>query len=805
MIIRRIALTNFRRFDLLDLDDLPVGLIGIIGENGSGKSTILEAVGWALYGTYALTGRTEKEGVKTQGVGAEKNCEVILEFEMAEDTYKIVRRLHGKRALAQAFIYKNGEDKTAAEREEGVNAYVSKLFGMDRATFFASVFARQKELDLLTSQNPAERQKIIRRLLRIDLIDSAITEIRRDNRLKKQLAENLKEMLVDITEVKAEIKELLKEKNLTSKQREADEKIFNNIKTELTSARAIKQEMEYKRKAFQKLQTSLISIKKEIQNKSEQMEKRKGELEELQVEKKELITIEPKETEYISIRKALEKLEGIRGLYEEKKNLEKDLNERQNDQSKILQGKQRLMDSLSGYKGLVETKKKLEMELKTKRIDLNRVFKDLNTLSANVESCRKSIAQLEEKKKNIKKLGPQSKCPECSQDLGANYEHILDHFDKEIKKQQQAAADLETKSREQNTTSKSVEKQIEDIESKLEELREDEKKESGLKSKFDTEEKRLVALTESIKHKKVRMIEIGKLHFSETKYEELKNLNKDLLIFHDQIMELRTKTARIPSLSQEIKSLSEQAAGLNKEKFSKEKEQKGIGYSEKDQEAAEMQYQDLQDKAHKQELAIKDIKHQIETINLQIVQKEDELKRQKETRKKWKKADNEAKTLAVLDDLMDRFRQNLASRIRPMLTARTSQLVAGTTGGRYAAVDLDEEYNVYVYDGTESFPIKRFSGGEHDLVNLCLRVAISQVISEQNSRTGINFIALDEIFGSQDAGRKESILKALNNLSGQFRQIFLITHHEDLKDAMQHVLLVEEVEEGLSAAVFASS
>ncbi len=181
MIIRRITLNNFRRFKQLDLVDLPVGLIGIIGENGSGKSTILEAAGWALYGTYALTGRTEKEGVKTQGAGADENCEVTLEFEMAEDTYKIVRRLHGKRAIAQAFIYKNGEDKVVAEREDGVNTYVSKLFGMDRATFFASVFARQKELDLLTSHNPGERQKIIRRLLRIDLIDSAITEIRRDN------------------------------------------------------------------------------------------------------------------------------------------------------------------------------------------------------------------------------------------------------------------------------------------------------------------------------------------------------------------------------------------------------------------------------------------------------------------------------------------------------------------------------------------------------------------------------------------------------------------------------------------------
>ena len=805
MIIRRVSLTNFRRFNRLDLADLPVGLIGIIGENGSGKTTILEAVGWALYGTYALTGRTEKEGVKTQGAPVDEDCEVELEFEMAEDTYKIVRRLHGKRALAQAFIYKNGEDKAAAEREEGVNTYVSRLFGMDRVTFFASVFARQKELDLLTSQIPAERQKIIRRLLRIDLIDSAITEIRRDNRHKKQVAESLKEMLVDVSSIRKEIKDLKKQKDLTSQQKEADEKKLKDLKTELKSARDKKQELESRRKAYQKIHTSLFSIEKEIQNMSEQREKRTEELEELKSEQQQLLKIESKETLYVSVTTELEKLEAVRGLYEEKKNLEKDLKGRQEDYAKIFQGKQRLIDILSGYKGLAEKKKTLEMELKTGGIDWNRVAKEINTLSTRAEACLESIVALETKKKNIKKLGPQSKCPECAQDLGENYESILEHFDGEILKQRQAIADLGTQSKEQKAQLKILEKHIEDIESKLEGLREDEKKEAGLKSNMNTEENRLSALSESIALRKAEIEKIGTLKFSETQYEELKKQNKDLQKFHEQIVKLRTKTARIPSLAQDIESLEKRAAGLNREKISKEKDQKAIGYSEKEQDAAESRYEELRNKAHEQEMAINDTRHLIEKMKLQIAQNEKELKSQRETRKKWKTADNEAKTLTVLNDLMDRFRQNLASRIRPMLTARTSQFVAATTGGRYAAVDLDEEYNVSVYDGTESFPIKRFSGGEQDLVNLCLRVAISQIISEQNSRTGINFIALDEIFGSQDAGRKDSILKALNNLSGQFRQIFLITHHEDLKDAMQHVLIVEEVEEGMSTAVFASS
>lgn len=805
MIIQRLTLSNFRRFKQLDLVDLPVGLIGIIGENGSGKSTILEAVGWALYGTYAITGRTDKEGVKTQGADADVNCEVTLEIEMAEDTYKIIRRLYGKRAIAQAFIYKNGGDKPVAERDPDVNTYVSKLFGMDRATFFASVFARQKELDLLTSQNPGERQKIIRRLLRIDLIDLAITEIRRDNRLKKQMAETLKETLVDVAVVAEEIKKLLREEKLALKQKEISEKKNKDVETRFKTAKVLKQLLETKRKAFQKIHTSLISIQKEIQNKSGQAKKRTEELNELQAEKKELIKIESKEAEYLSAKEALEKLEEIRGLYEERKNIEKDLNERLNDESKITQGKQRLIDNLFKYKGLVNRKAKLEVELKNERVNLKSISKDINTLSAKGEACHEAIARLDEKKKNIKKLGPKSKCSECSQDLGTNYNHILEHFGNEIANQQQIVADLDGTGKEQKAKSKSIEKSIEDIESRLEGLREDEKKESGIKSKLDTEEKRLEALTESIKRKKARMDEIGKLQFSEVKYAELKKQNKDLLKFHEQIMKLRIKTARIPPLAKEIKALDEQVVELSKENILKEKELKSIGFSEKDQEIADANYEDLQDKVHKQQMATKDIKHQIVTIKLQITQKENELKRQKETQKKWSTANNDVKKLSVLDDLMDKFRQSLASRIRPMLIARTSQLVAGTTNGRYVGVDLDEEYNVYVYDGTEKFPIKRFSGGEQDLVNLCLRVAISQVISEQNSLTGINFIALDEIFGSQDAGRKESILKALNNLSGQFRQIFLITHHEDLKDAMQHVLIVEEVEEGMSTAVFASN
>jgi exonuclease SbcC len=106
-------------------------------------------------------------------------------------------------------------------------------------------------------------------------------------------------------------------------------------------------------------------------------------------------------------------------------------------------------------------------------------------------------------------------------------------------------------------------------------------------------------------------------------------------------------------------------------------------------------------------------------------------------------------------------------------------------------------------DQGTAYPIDRFSGGESDLANLSLRLAISRIIADRTGATPINFLILDEIFGSQDPNRKRSVLTALSRLSTQFRQIFLITHIEDIKDALNYVIRVEEQEDGTSKAELA--
>ena len=60
----------------------------------------------------------------------------------------------------------------------------------------------------------------------------------------------------------------------------------------------------------------------------------------------------------------------------------------------------------------------------------------------------------------------------------------------------------------------------------------------------------------------------------------------------------------------------------------------------------------------------------------------------------------------------------------------------------------------------------------------------------------LEFLAFDEIFGSQDEERRLEMMLALNYLQEQFRQIYIVSHIESLKDYFPHLLEVRAAEEG---------
>jgi exonuclease SbcC len=156
--------------------------------------------------------------------------------------------------------------------------------------------------------------------------------------------------------------------------------------------------------------------------------------------------------------------------------------------------------------------------------------------------------------------------------------------------------------------------------------------------------------------------------------------------------------------------------------------------------------------------------------------------------------------LGTLEETLVNFKDHLIGKIAPTLGEMTSEVLGLMTEGKYDRIELDDDYQISVDDEGALHPLDRFSGGEADLANLSLRLAISRIIADRASTSQMNFLILDEVFGSLDPSRKRSVVAALSGLSSQFRQVILITHVEEIKDLMSTVIRVDELPDGTSSA-----
>src|SRR2546428_10176009 len=99
MQLLRLRLLNFRQHADTELEFGP-GITGIIGPNGSGTTTILEAIAWALYGAQAVRG--DKDSIRRLGAKGRAGATVDLEFRLGAHAYLVTR------ALATAALHPDG-------------------------------------------------------------------------------------------------------------------------------------------------------------------------------------------------------------------------------------------------------------------------------------------------------------------------------------------------------------------------------------------------------------------------------------------------------------------------------------------------------------------------------------------------------------------------------------------------------------------------------------------------------------------------------------------------------------------------
>jgi exonuclease SbcC len=795
MYLRSIQLENYRRFRWAQLD-FPDGIVGIIGNNGAGKSTLMEAIAWALYGRQAS--RTSKDEIKTITAKISDVCRVILDFQIEGENYQVVRELKGATSSVDASVLVN--KKVAARGTNPTNDLIEKTLGMDYKAFMTSFFAKQRELNALSDFQPYKRKELLTRMLGIETIDSALKSLRYDKRILEEKLNLNKTYLKDKLKLQSEKEE--KQRGLSTLEGDLKDKSknFQSQLAILKDQEKLWEKLKSKYEHYNSL-TKEKSIKQaereSFKNQLAQQEKEKGRLLQLADEKEKL---DPLLVSYDELKKKVSLYDQLKIKAEHKeitlsqvRNLEKSTasdQERISLLEKELVNKKQIENSLSQLK---EESVSVERGLEQAR----RVYVKLE---ASFRSTKDEKTKLQSQMANIEELGPNSVCDRCLRPMGDDYHKIRKHLleeQGELNIKLQALEKERNKVREEGKELKQakikLEEEKERIQKSLENLFSLEGERKNLENSSKEKAKNLDSLNEVLKN-------LGEIEYDPKIHENLKKQFQELEEIKEKANQLASEIKRISRVEKTIAELQNKIKLLTQDEEKLEAQIKELEFSEDEYKKVEKDLEDRRKEVHEAELLLKDLNHRVDMIKKEIEQIDDEIKKAEKLEKEIKKSEEEKLYLEKLDLLFSDFRVSLIGRIRPTLSRYAKDLFLELCENRYEDLELDEDYEIYIYDQGEKFSIERFSGGETDLANLSLRIAISLLISE-SSGVDFSFIILDEIFGSQDALRKENILSALAKLKNRFRQIFLITHIDDIKDSVENLVYVTENEDGTSQLV----
>lgn len=142
------------------------GINVILGQNGAGKSSLMDAIRFALFGD-------SSRGTNSDLIHHGSDSALVdLSFHINEESFEIIRKItvtKGDDTKTDAEMRLNGE--LYANGAKAVNSAVESLFRISREMFFSSIFVKQGEIDQLVSEKPADRKKLFSQIIGIDELE----------------------------------------------------------------------------------------------------------------------------------------------------------------------------------------------------------------------------------------------------------------------------------------------------------------------------------------------------------------------------------------------------------------------------------------------------------------------------------------------------------------------------------------------------------------------------------------------------------------------------------------------------------
>ena len=793
MIIQTLALKNFRQYTDISIQ-FKEGLIGIIGKNGSGKSTLFNAIVCALYGVLPTT----REYIRSAYADSNATVRIELVFEIDSNQYRVIREYRGKSLQAHASLYKN--DAAIATGATDVTNTLEDIIGMPQDAFMHSLFAAQGELRQISETSGADRRELIRKIMGFSMVDDILQMIRNDRNDKKRFIEGQQVMLLSEDDIKA--KESAREdynKELSHKEKAVQElqKKYESLaqKFDVTQKKFEEQQRLYRKHndLVQKKMQQQAHLDNCITN-IDEAKKRLTQLENAKAEREQLLVQEQK---YNTLKHKKEQLEHARAMNIKKQALQKQYDElavELHEKEKSIKAEQDELQKINHLEGMITqydtTKKEKEKTMKSLQDKLYALKEQIGGIEKSVKDRTTHIEQ-------IKKLGREAECPVCLRPLHEAYDATIARLLAEIEGyEKKEKAQLQSEVEKAQVMIKDVESALKDIETQLTNMQ---KQKAQLLEKKKNVEKSLAELNKkkgnlNLIHSQLQ--ELGAVTFDDQEYERVVKELAVLEAVHTRFIGLDAQIREIPDVWQKIEKLEKQQETLSSEIKKIYEDIATLGFSEqvyndikKEYDSVLQQKENITKQFNEEKILYNNIKNEISKIV-------DELEKDKLNRKKIESAKQEFELLQRLEKVMDGFRESVLQMAKPVIANYASNLLNQLTKGRYQAIVMDDNFDFSIIDDGKEYPISRFSGGEIDCANLCLRIAISNAIRDFSGSGAVGFMAFDEIFGSQDNERRNAIINALYSLQEQYRQIFIISHIDDVKESFPAILHVQTTPNG---------
>ena len=743
MRLLRLEAKNFRSFAELDLDLNASGVFSITGANGAGKSTIFAAIEWALYGG----GRgAAAESVARDGVAREE-CSVTLEFEVADHLLQVTR-IDGKDAWLTDVA---GGDRLATTLS-GTSREVAVRLGLTKEMFRGTFYARQNEVEALGGNDPRKRKDQLERLLGIRHLRRAVELAEIDAREQGLVLDGLRRDAPDLAELKAAVKQREKE-----------------AKDAAPAVKRLKREVaaeEKKLKGTNKEIDQLATQLAEHANRQLEAERAEG----VFMAKKEALDGKGKQ-----LRAALD-AQGAQAELEAALDGGEDLEARERELDLVRQNHER-------RQGLLGKEREALAELAT----ATDALADLGAekVGASLWEARdrraEANAEIGHQERHREALtGNAGKepgvCPTCHRELEGSAEDLLAELDAAIAAARRRRDELdrelaelegaEETRREAQERAMKAEQQAGFIAEQLSETPDygyDAKAHSEVKAALEKRQEMLRRL--AVAREQAAGVELLDKQF-ETQREEVERVIEQVL----QLRQAAEQLAPEPGAQERMSGERDALEARLEEARQQLEEATRIASSESESVAAARARLD----------DAKGLAKRIDEERLEF-----ELR-------------------SAVAAALEAYREEASRRARPMLEAEASKLLRQTTEATYPRIRLTEGYFLEIADGRHFYPSRRFSGGEQDLAALCLRLALARTLAHQRG-TENSFVILDEVFGSQDVGRRKLLMEQLLELSkGEFQQIFVISHTDDIVDLCSLNIAVTR-EHGISRAAGPSS